>query len=209
MELILNNKPIGYLYKEKQNLMSIEMINHIYELIEKQPAASKFDAYTFMDSTFFNEITDYGINKSKEVFNNRREWNTIETNFWINVIRKNKNDITQRTGRVLESKILKTDDYIWHDHVSLNEKTTDFIPDYTFVYYVQMPDNLKGNDGALFLKRKNEVEMYIYHPAEGDLIILDGDLPHSPQPAFNSTKDRLVIAANVRFSNTKKSKTLL
>ena len=46
-------------------------------------------------------------------------------------------------------------------------------------------------------------------PEEGDLIIMHGDLPHAPNHALKSTKDRIVFAGNVGFEMIKKEKSLL
>ena len=71
-----------------------------------------------------------------------------------------------------------------------------------------MPDNLVDTEGTLILGGKDN-KLYYYLPEEGDLIIMEGFLPHSPNRSPNSTKDRIVIAANVGFENAKKSKSLI
>jgi hypothetical protein len=68
-----------------------------------------------------------------------------------------------------------------------------------------MPNNLKGDDGKLFMKDKQGNESSIL-PYEGQLVILDGDVPHSPVDALNSTKDRIVLAGNVCFRAPQKKK---
>jgi hypothetical protein len=83
--------------------------------------------------------------------------------------------------------------------------------DYTFTYYVQMPNNLKDNQGKLFFKTKLGYESSIL-PEEGDIFIFPGDLQHKPEINPNSTKARIVVAGNVAsFDNhiAKNKKTFL
>ena len=72
-----------------------------------------------------------------------------------------------------------------------------------------MPDNLTEDDGKLFIMDNDGTEKAIL-PKVGELIILDGDVPHAPLDAPNSTKDRIVLAGNVCFIEKEKTeKTLL
>ena len=83
-----------------------------------------------------------------------------------------------------------------------------FRPDYTYVHYVQMPDNLEGNDGVLYIEGKDGVIHNIL-PKENDIIIMEGRVPHVPASARKSTKDRIVIAGNVGFEMIKKTNSLI
>ena len=84
----------------------------------------------------------------------------------------------------------------------------EYIPDYTFVFYFQMPDNLSEDDGKLFFKDYDGKE-YSILPNVGECIILKGDVPHAPIDAPNSSKDRIVLAGNVTFLNNKLKKTFI
>ena len=44
---------------------------------------------------------------------------------------------------------------------------------------------------------------------EDDLIIMNGDIPHAPNKADDSTKDRIVFAGNVGFNYIKNQKSLI
>jgi hypothetical protein len=94
-----------------------------------------------------------------------------------------------------------------HNHVDIQNENESFYPTYTFVYYVQMPDNLFGNDGSLIIGGNDG--RYDYLPKVGDLVIMRGDLPHGPNSALNSTKDRIVIAGNVGFEYVKQKHSLI
>lgn len=83
--------------------------------------------------------------------------------------------------------------------------------DYTFTYYVQMPNNLKDNQGKIYFKTKSGYELPIL-PEDGNIFIFPGDLQHKPEINPNSTKPRIVVAGNVAiFDNyiAKSKKTFL
>ena len=71
-----------------------------------------------------------------------------------------------------------------------------------------MPNNLSGDDGVLFIEGKNG-NVYSYLPKEGDIVIMDGDLPHVPNYALDSTLDRIVLAGNVGIEYSKLNNTLI
>jgi hypothetical protein len=65
-----------------------------------------------------------------------------------------------------------------------------------------------NEDGVLYIMSKSGKEYFIM-PEEDDLIIMEADVPHSPNNAPNSTLDRIVMAGNVGFDFIKKEKSLL
>jgi hypothetical protein len=91
-------------------------------------------------------------------------------------------------------------------HTHTNESTHRIInqlPDYTITYYVQMPDNLEGNDGHLSFKDIDDNEFSIL-PKEGDLIIFKADLQHKAETNLKSEKDRIVFCTNFTFLDLNK-----
>lgn len=90
----------------------------------------------------------------------------------------------------------------YHTHTTLHPKS--FVPldrlktNYTFTYYLQMPDNLKNDEGKLFFRTNSGYEIGIL-PEVDDIFIFPGDLEHRPEINPNSTKARIVIAGNVAF----------
>ena len=92
----------------------------------------------------------------------------------------------------------------YHTHDILSPTNTDannldkLKTDYSFTYYIQMPNNLKGNQSKLFFKTKSGYEFSIL-PEENDVFIFPSDLKHMPEINPNSTKSRIVFAGNVAF----------
>jgi hypothetical protein len=139
-----------------------------------------------------------GIAKCEELY--VLPYNSVEIGSWVNVVNKSKTKQTIRNS--------KTNELIYHTHTEIEQRLGNPLPNYTFIFYIQMPDNLSNDDGKLFIKDKDGVEFGIL-PEVGDLIILEGDVPHAPVDAPNSTKDRIVIAGNVVFKNIKTTKTFI
>jgi hypothetical protein len=145
-------------------------------------------------------IRNFGINSCIDLYTQSgNPHNLINADCWVNVVRA-KNPV-QKNYR-------DDDKLIFHNHVEINELNKMPKPTYTFVYYIQMPNNLSGDDGVLFVKGKNG-NVYSYLPKEGDIIIMDGDLPHVPNYALNSTLDRIVLAGNVGIEYSKLNNTLI
>lgn len=126
-------------------------------------------------------------------------FNKININSWINVV---------KTGNPKQTNFKKGKEVVLHNHVDLQKMLNSFHPTYTFVYYVQMPNNLSDVDGTLIVEGNSGVRYY-HLPDESDLIIMDGYLPHSPNRSPNSTKNRIVIAGNVGFETAKNKKSII
>jgi hypothetical protein len=154
----------------------------------------------FVIENKLDEICQYGIDICKELYNEQfnKEFNKINTDAWVNVVRsKEPVQINFYNER-----------YKYHAHTEINKKSKSFVPQYTYVYYIQMPDVMEGDDGVLYFKGDNDKEYWIL-PEEDDLIIMEGWMPHSPNNAPNSTIDRIVMAGNVGFEFIKKEKSLV
>lgn len=120
-------------------------------------------------------------------------YNEISIESWINRV-QSKNPIQSNYKHETDIEINK-----YHNHVEISKGKDFFIPDLTFVYYIQMPETMEGDDGVLYFKGKLSGEEYFIKPEEGDLIIMEGDIDHAPNFAPNSELDRIVLAGNVGF----------
>ena len=129
----------------------------------------------------------------------KEQFNEIKMDSWVNVVRA-KNPV--------QKNYKSNGELVFHNHVDLNILNKLPPPLYTFVCYIQMPNNLIDNDGVLFME---DVDKKIYHilPKEGDILIMKGDLPHVPNYALNSTLDRIVLAGSIRMNFSKLNKSLI
>jgi hypothetical protein len=209
-KIIFDNKT--FIWKHKLNLFNDKetILSEVFNLIESSSSSEKErDAYTIhmtgvdfigniISTSKLHDICQLGINKSINVYSEEYKNNFNKVNFdaWINVVRS-KNPVQHQ---LREKK--------YHTHTKIQEQLGEFFPHYTYVYYIQMPDIMDGEDGVLYFKGENNNEYWI-RPEEDDLIIIPGDLPHSPGLASKSYKDRIVVAGNVGFEESKQTKTLL
>jgi hypothetical protein len=148
-------------------------------------------------------IIQNGINKCIEIYTEKNiDYNKINIDAWVNVVRS----INPVQKEFLHEELKGVDKF--HVHTDINKKMKSFVPNYTYVYYIQMPDIMNNEDGVLYFKSKEGNEYWI-RPEEDDLIIMEGDMPHAPNNAPNSTVDRIVLAGNVGFGYIKKEKSFI
>lgn len=88
----------------------------------------------------------------------------------------------------------------FHSH---EKKTYVNIPmQWTYTYYVQMPDNLNGDDGQLVFKLDDESTQSIL-PESGDLLIFPTTILHMPMTNTKSELERIVFAGIWSYIDTK------
>lgn len=203
-----------YIWKTKLNKVKEKLIllDESYELIKSMPK-NNTDGFGYKNEWNTNlnfignlkieskldEIIQLGVDMCKKLYEELNiTYNKINTDAWVNVVRS-KNPI-QPNFYIEKQK--------FHTHTEINKKSKSFTPNYTYVYYIQMPDIITGEDGVLYFKGKNNNEYWIL-PEEDDLIIMEADMPHAPNNAPNSNIDRIVLAGNVGFDYIKKQKSLI
>ena len=152
---------------------------------------------TFKVNTKIDEIINMGIILCVDLYN--KPYNKINIDAWINVV---------RAENPKQHNFKKLNEIEMHSHTEINKKNNKFIPNYTYVHYIQMPDNLEGKDGVLYIEGNGGI-IYDILPKENDIIIMNANISHVPASAKNSTKDRIVIAGNIGFEYIKKNKTLM
>jgi hypothetical protein len=134
-----------------------------------------------------NEIENKGIDICLEIAKKENiSYTNHNYNSWINRVRK-QNPIQYTFAKEP-----------YHNHVVLNEGSGRFEPKYTFIYYLQMPNNLQNDDGYLVLK-DTKGNVYSILPKENEFLIHQSNIDHYPKHAPNSTVDRFIIATNVGF----------
>lgn len=200
-----------FIWKKKLNYIRYneELLFEAHDLIINNVNNTQNDGYIynyeFNDVDFMgeillknrlDEILQVGIDECKKIYN--EQYNKVNYDAWISLVRS-KNPIQSD---------FKGEELKYHIHTELNKNLNIYVPDLTFIYYIQMPDMLEYDDGALFFKNKENIE-YSIMPEEDELIIFNADIPHTPKKAPKANKDRIVFACNVGFENIKKEKSLL
>jgi hypothetical protein len=216
-----------YIWKTKLNLkhLKIELLKECDKLISRNKEVVKNDVFSyfveFVDridrpspssglssktkkikkTNNMDIVVEFGIDSCNEIYKSEnKNWNIINSQAWINVIRA-QNPVQS------EFQQYGLKNVIYHTHSDINKERDAFIPNYTYVYYIQMPNVMNEEDGVLYFKGENEKDYWI-RPEEDDLIIMPGNMPHSPNNAPNSTLDRIVLAGNIGFEMIKTKKTL-
>jgi hypothetical protein len=105
-----------------------------------------------------------------------------------------------------------TKEYFFHEHKK-NKEIPSLNIDWTYTFYIQMPNNLQGTEGQLTFKM-NDGKIYSILPEEGDLVIFPSNLLHMPELCPNSTKERIVFGGvytklDLNKSYYKSNKTIL
>jgi hypothetical protein len=202
-----------HVYKTKLNYIEFkdELLIKCNQIVSNQPNV-KTDGFGYiMEAKNINflgkidinhkldEIAQHCINECIKLYEAEGNvYNRVFTDGWVNVVRA-KNPVQLNFYNEKQK---------YHVHTDINKTMGFFTPAYTYVYYIQMPDNLVNDDGVLYIQSETKEEYQIL-PNEDDLIIMSADLPHTPQVSPNSTKDRIVLAGNVGFEYIKKENSLI
>lgn len=94
-----------------------------------------------------------------------------------------------------------------HQHLLVHPNSrTNIKTDYTFTYYIQVPTDLKNDEGNIVFETKDKVR-YNFTPSEGDIFIFPGDIRHTAIPTPNSEIERIVMAGSFCLDILNQSKT--
>jgi hypothetical protein len=203
--------PTLKIWKKKFDITNkSKMLSECEDLIKRMPTVhtdgyayyinNKLDYINSVDIEIKNELDLLmvkGINACIELFED--SFNEIKTDTWVNVV---------RCKDPVQKNFKKDGSLVFHNHVDLNIQNKLPPPFYTYVCYIQIPNNLSGDDGVLFMEDVDK-KVFSILPEEGDIIVMKGDLPHVPNYALNSTVDRIVLAGSVRMDLSKKTKSLI
>ena len=150
--------------------------------------------YIISTDSLLDDIQQKSINTCISLYNDENNSFKIHSDSWINIVRaSNPIQPAYKNKKT-------TGELSYHDHVTINKSINSFVPVFTYVYYIQMPDVLNDEDGVLYFKNSKDERFHIL-PQEDELIIMLGDVKHVPNDAPNSNLDRIVFAGNVGFIN--------
>lgn len=93
-------------------------------------------------------------------------------------------------------KMFHTHEYTFSHKIKLNN-------DWTYCFYLQMPKNVKGNEGKLSFKDLDGSILTV-SPNEGDILVFNANLLHTPESTPNAECDRLTIVGTFAFNVTTK-----
>lgn len=202
-----------YIWKTKLNMLDNKenLLKKFYEIEEFYNKFKDIDAFPY-DNGMDNKLDEI-MNKSVEICESlytetNNIYNKFYTDAWINVVRSKKPVQPSFVTEDNDVYHLSEGNNKYHTHIEIKKRQKSFFPHYTWVYYIQMPDIIEGDDGVLYIKGENDKEYWI-RPEEDDLIIMEGSLPHAPNNAPKSNLDRIVFAGNIGFEFTKTTKSII
>lgn len=175
-------------FKLIENTTNINPERDLYTYIIN-PKLKKEDHKNFYPISELDRIMKKGIDSTLSLVN--KDYDIIQSNIWINRVKK-KSPIQPAYVR----------DFIFHNHVDTNADDGLPAPLYTFISYIQMPDNLQQDEAKLILKDVDNKE-YTILPLEGDILIFRGDVDHSVLPAPTANLDRIVLAGSIGVEKIK------
>jgi len=138
----------------------------------------------------------------------QRGYNTCKSIFELENIKKSVYSGLQTSWIYISTPTNPTTNY--HDHFLFSPKEKGILTHYTWIYYIQVPDNCTGKEGHIFFKEhhakdeNNDNGAFSFFPEERCFYMWDSGIPHRPELSPNSTIDRVVIAGNVNFNTTVK-----
>lgn len=209
-----------YVWKTNLKLSNYkyEILKEALDVVNSNRSSVKYDGYGYKsiwksDINFIGTLSvknkldlicQFAIDNCKKIWDDdiKNIYNKINVESWVNIVRS-KNPVQIQ---FMHDEIKGVDKF--HKHTEINKQAHSFIPNYTYVYYIQMPDIMEDEDGVLYFMGKNGKEYYI-KPEEDELIIMNADMPHAPNNAPKSSIDRIVLAGNVGFDYIKKEKSFI
>lgn len=166
--------------------------------IYKGKFTGKYSTHTFIELLKFNN--DLAIHT-----NNNSVWIEIESPVIDEINRFVMNHITSISGKhfttyakhnwvYTQRKDFKME---WmHQHLQVHPPNrSKILSDYTFTYYLQVTDEIEGDEGCIVFQDENK-NKHKFLPEEGDVFIFPGDLRHTAIPTPNSEKERIVFAGS-------------
>lgn len=188
-----------FIYKTKIKDFDNEKLESIVEVDRK---------FLFGDMKFFpNPLNGIGLQYQKTIITNKELLEVFST--CHDYVKKLYSEIfkvevisSYNNGWVFISTP-ENPHTIYHHHKYWESKFPNIIPEWTWIYYINIPNNLSGDEGKLFLSSntsEKEDETYKILPKVGDLIVFKSSVNHRIGLNPNSTNNRIVIAGSPIFN---------
>lgn len=87
----------------------------------------------------------------------------------------------------------------YHKHPHLSQLYPNYTSDISWVYYLQIPNNLINDEGAILFNDEFDNIISII-PELNYVYAFPANLLHKPNKTINSTKSRIVAVANIKFN---------
>lgn len=138
--------------------------------------------------------------------NNNSVWIEIEAECFHSINSQVKEHIEELSGKKFTNYAQhywvytqkKGFDLEWmHQHISVHPPgRSNLRTDYTFTFYLQIPDDLKGDQGHIVFQTEDGVK-HKFLPQVGDIFIFPADIRHTGMPNPESDIKRIVYAGSL------------
>lgn len=151
--------------------------------------------YLLFDCLEFRSINSFALESCKQISNtNPKEW-TIRN--WVYI----SDEVSELELNKAISEGKK--DHDWHIHSTIYDSFEQIKTDWTFCFYIQVPDKLKDNEGKVVFKTEDK-KLHYFLPEEGNVYLFPGNLEHSTVHLLEEkNKARILIAGNISLDPLK------
>lgn len=169
-------------------------IKRAYE-VEKFKLRNNIILYFLFDCLEFRSINSFALETCKQISNvNPKEW-AIKN--WVYI----SDGVSEFTLNKAISEGKK--EHNWHTHNTTYDNFQQIKTDWTFCFYVQVPDRLNNNEGKIVF-RTEDSNLHYFLPKQGEVYLFPGDLDHSTVGILEEkNKARVLIAGNVSLDPLK------
>ena len=182
-KIVLNENIVIYKYLYDWNFSKESILKKIIENCipnNKTPFGNTYEIVIKCKEV--NEIHTIGINLCKSLTN------IIDTEYSdTNFIYLQRNNTRHSISKQ------------YHTHTNTIVNGKQVLNDWTYCFYLQMPNNIKNNESKIAFKDINDNVVY-YLPKEGEFIIFDAALQQGPEPINNAECDRITIVGTIAFN---------
>ena len=178
--------------------------------IQEIPLSKKFRIYRgFSDLAITHKDDILNVVKLNNMVstrsNNNSVWMEINSEYFTRINEKIKSYITKFTQKEFKTYAAhywiytqtKGFDLEWmHQHILVHpDNRTNILTDYTFTYYLQVPNDIEGYEGHIVFETEDGCKHH-FLPKEGDIFIFPSDIRHTAIPTPKSETDRIVYAGS-------------
>ena len=193
-EIKLSNKTSIYKTNYNWEYKQEAFIKRAYE-VEKFKLRNNIILYFLFDCLEFKSINSFALETCKQISNvNPTEWaikNWVYISDGVSELALNK--------AISEGK----KEHNWHTHNTTYDNFQQIKTDWTFCFYVQVPDRLNNNEGKIVFRTEDR-NLHYFLPKQGDVYLFPGDLDHSTVGILEEkNKARVLIAGNVSLDPLK------
>ena len=184
-------------------------------ILESYKLSDKYTVYRtkysgeYTKGNFLNRVTETEALFAGKTFDNHNSLQTyLECDEFHSVDRYALNCLREITSQKIERHFRSSWLYVqvpefkleWmHTHDWLESSNRIKLKtNWTYVYYIQIPTNLKEDQGDLVFKTEDK-NLHKITPKENEIIFFPGDIPHMPIPTIGSDINRIVYTSNINY----------